>query len=38
MKVIEVKLTKIFGLYLKLGLYKIPVYSGFDLDRFHCIK
>jgi hypothetical protein len=24
--------------FVKLGLYKIPVYSGFGLDRFHCIK
>jgi hypothetical protein len=25
-------------LYLKFGLYRISVYSGFGLDRFHCIK
>jgi hypothetical protein len=23
--------------YLQFGLYRIPVYSGFGLDRFHCI-
>ena len=23
--------------YLKFGIYRIPVYSGFDLDRFNCI-
>ena len=25
------------GLYLKFGLYRIPVYWGFGLDRLHCI-
>jgi len=25
------------GLYLKFGLYRIPVYSGLGLYRFHCI-
>jgi hypothetical protein len=25
------------GLYLKFGLYRILVYSGFSLDQFHCI-
>ena len=24
------------GLYIKCGLYRIPVYSGFCLVRFHC--
>ena len=35
---IEVKLTTFItlGLYLKFGLYRILVYSGFCLDRFHC--
>ena len=23
-----------FGLYLDFGLYRVPVYSGFGLDRF----
>jgi len=26
------------GLYLKFSLYSIPVYSGFGLDKFHCIQ
>ena len=26
----------ILGLYLKFGLYRIPVYLGSGLDRFHC--
>jgi len=33
----QVELTKIsftLGLYFKFGLYGIPVYSGFGLDRF----
>ena len=25
-----------WGLYVKFGLYKVPVYSGFGLERFHC--
>ena len=25
------------GVYLKFSLYRIPVYSGFGLDRFYCI-
>ena len=25
------------GLYLKFGLHRIPVYSRFFLDRFHCV-
>ena len=34
------KLTKCptLGLYLKFGLYKIPVYSWFSLDSWHCIS
>ena len=24
-------------LYLMFSLYRIPVYSGFNLDKFHCI-
>jgi hypothetical protein len=36
-----VNLKKIFyayGLYLKFGLYRIPVYSKFSLGRLHCIR
>jgi len=26
----------LYGHYLKFDLSRIPVYSGFHLDRFHC--
>ena len=34
------KLTKIsyIGTSLKFGLYKISIYPGFGLYRFHCIQ
>jgi len=37
---IQVELAKIpmLGLYLKFTLYRILFYSGFSIDRFHCIN
>jgi hypothetical protein len=37
MKVKFAKKNSYIGTLLKFGLCSIPVYSGFGLDRFHCI-